>query len=157
MKLLTLLALCSTVVLFPTSVLAQNSLQKEMQMMRDGEKQTAFIEKVAQQAKDKDLLSILAEIDSSILKESGQENISEYFQKAIFPFFENYVKLHNYKQITNAVLPNGRSGLWHYTYITTTTEEMSPFRIAIIDTTEGPKILNISVGECIKGRHPICK
>jgi hypothetical protein len=75
----------------------------------------------------------------------------------VYPFFAPYTELARYDQITNATLPDGRSGLWHYTYINSAEEKMLPFRIAVIDTDDGPKILDIVVNECVKGRHPICK
>ena len=115
------IVLSSALILSSSVSFAQSSFGKEMQMMKDGEKQKAFIEKVAQQAKEKDTASILSEMEPSMLKAIGEARIVDSLQSTVFPFFSTYVKLHNYEQITNAGLPDGRSGLWHYTYITTTT------------------------------------
>lgn len=133
---------------------AQDNYKGELQMMSLGARQEAFIAKFAQQAKDKDLTAILKEIDPILLKENGERASAEWLQSQIFPFFEKFAKLHNYKQITNATLPDGRLGLWHYTYIMDTKGEILPFSIAIIETTEGSRILNVIVNKCIDGRHP---
>lgn len=136
---------------------AQSSMQNEMQKLNNGKQQKIFIEKFARQAKDKDTASILAEMDPTTVKSAGEANIVHALETKVFPFFAPYIKLSNYDQITNATLPDGRAGLWHYTYIASAEENMLPFRIAVIDTADGPKILDIVVNECVKGRHPICK
>lgn len=138
----------------PLEALAQSDLRKEMQMMNQGEKQEAFIAQFAQQAKDRDSAAILKEIDPGMLRENGEAPTLQWLQTTVFPFFENYSKLHNYKQITNATLPDGRAGLWHYTYIMDTNGKALPFSIAIIESTEGLRILNVIVNKCINGRHP---
>lgn len=138
----------------PVVAFAQGDIQKEMRMMNRGTAQEEFIGKFALQAKDKDSATILKEMDSLILKANGEEASSRWLQAEIFPFFDKFSKLHNYKQITNAVLPDGRSGFWHYTFIVDTDGKVRPFSIAIIESSEGPRILNIIVNQCVKGRHP---
>jgi len=143
--------------LFPLNSFAQNSFSNEMQKLNSGKKQKILIEQFAQQAKARDTASIMAEMDPSIIKSAGEVNIVQMLEKTVFPFFAPYIKLSNYDQMTNATLPDGRAGLWHYTYIASSEQNMLPFRIAVIDTADGPKILDIVVNECVKGRHPICK
>ena len=139
-----------------TVTYAQSALQNQLQKAADGKKQRVFIEKFAEQAKQKDTAAILAEMDASTIKSIGEVNIAHVLETKVFPFFSVYVKLHSYDQLTNATLPDGRAGLWHYTYISSATENMLPFRIAVIDTSDGPKILDVVVNECVKGRHPVC-
>jgi len=143
--------------LLPIVSFAQDSLSKEMQRLNNGKSQKTFIEQFAQQAKSRNTAAILAEMDPSIIKSAGQTNIVQILETKVFPFFSPYIKLSNYDQMTNATLPDGRSGFWHYTYIASAEESMLPFRIALIDTSDGLKILDIVVNECVKGRHPICK
>ncbi|PRC91793.1 hypothetical protein [Solimicrobium silvestre] len=157
MRKINLFTLMLSLLLFPIISSAQSSFENELKKVSNGKKQKLFIEKIAQQAKEKDTASILAEMDPSTLKAAGEANIVHELETKVFPFFAPYIKLNNYDQITNATLPDGRSGLWHYTYITSAEEKMLPFRIAVIDTGDGPKILDIVVNECVKGRHPICK
>ena len=85
--------------------------------MNQGEKQETFIAQFAQQAKDRDSAAILKEIDPLMLGENGEAPTLQWLQTTVFPFFAKYQKLHNYKQITNATLPDGRAGLMHYMYI----------------------------------------
>lgn len=145
------------IALFFTSLTcAQSSIQKEMQMMKDGEKQVSFIDSFAKKSKEKDFEGVYAMLDVASLNGANPSDVKAYLEKVVFPFFAEYEKLHNYKQITNATLPDGRSGLWHYTYIFTTSGKVLPFRIAVIDGADGPKTLAIEVNKCIQGRHPTC-
>lgn len=157
MKKINLLSVLFFLLLCPVFAMAQSSIEAQLHKVSDAKKQKVFIEKVAQQARDKDTAGILAELDSTTLKAAGEANIVHMLEASVFPFFAPYVELARYEQITNATLPDGRAGLWHYTYINSATEKMLPFRIAVIDTDDGPKILDIVVNECVKGRHPICK
>lgn len=156
-SLLTGAAGVSTLALFlPLHAAAQTSAGIEMRMATEGKKQTPFIEKFAQQAKDRDINAIVAELDPSTLKSAGEANIRQVLETKVLPFFANYTALSTYERITNATLPDGRAGLWHYTYIKSADNKQLPFRIAVLDTPDGPKVLDVVVNECVKGRHPIC-
>lgn len=153
MKQKILLSVAALVWQLPLAALAQ-APATEMRMMSQGAKQEAFIAQFAQQAKEKDVAAILKEMDASALKMSGEKAITQWLQTQLFPFFQNYSKLHSYTKITNTALPDGRAGLWHYSFIVDADGKISPFSIAVIDTTDGPRILNVTVNECIKDRHP---
>ena len=140
----------------PINAIAQSDMQNEMRMMLQAEKQEAFIAKFAQQAKDKDSAAIIKELEPSMLKDNGEAAATKWLESQVFPFFANYSKIHNYKNVTNAVLPDGRKGLMHYTFIVDSDGKVQPFVIALIDSPEGPKLLNVLVNQCIKGRHPTC-
>lgn len=135
---------------------AENDLAKEIQMMKEGENQEAFIQKLAELAKAKDAAAIIAMIDPAQLPPGSEAGVNEWLNKEVFPFFEHFSKMHNYKKITNAIMPDGRSGLWHYTFMVDDEEKVRPFRIALIATENGTKILSMIVNECVKGRHPFC-
>lgn len=143
-------------IVFSSPIWAQSSIQKEMQMMKEGENQASFIDSFSRKSKEKDLEGVYSMLDSASLNGANPNDVKSYLQNDVFPFFADYEKLHNYKQITNATLPDGRVGLWHYTYIITTSGKIFPFRIAVIDGAQGPKALHIEVNKCISGRHPTC-
>lgn len=103
--------------LFHLEGLAQSDFKKQVEMTNRGSEQEAFIGRFAQQAKDRNSAAILKEIEPMVLKESGEAPILQLLQSSVFPFFANYSKLHTYKTITNALLPDGRTGLMHYTYV----------------------------------------
>ena len=92
--------------------------------------------------------------DSKLIKDFGEEQLRKSLTNEVFPFFSHYDKLRNYEQITGASVDDGRVGLWHYTFIVDTEGKVLPFQIAIIDTENGPKVLSLLVGQCVKGRHP---
>lgn len=153
MKQKILLCIAALVWQLPLVALAQ-APATEMRMMSQGAKQEAFIAQFAQQAKEKDVAAILKEMDTSAFKALGEKAITQWLQTQLIPFFQNYSKLHTYTKITNTVLPDGRVGLWHYSFIVDTDGKILPFSIAVIDTPDGPRILNGTVNECIKDRHP---
>lgn len=156
MKIHLLVALSILACLQPGAASAQEDFKKEVRMMSRGEQQQAFIAKFAQQAKDKDVAAILQEVDAKMLKQTGEAEATRWLQDEILPFFASFAKLHNYEQITNAVLPDGRSGLMHYTYIVDANGKVRPFVIAVIDSDAGPRLLTVKVDQCVKGRHPFC-
>lgn len=133
---------------------AQTNFAEEMKMMKASEAQTIFIDNLAKMARDKNEEGIFDALDPALLNAQGKEQIREVIQKQLFPFFSLYEKLNNYTKNTKAQLQDGRVGLWHYTYIVDNTGKTFPFQVAIIDTDKGPKVANILVGQCVKGRHP---
>ena len=150
------LVFCLVLSLLPAWAGAESDLSTELRMMSASEKQVLVIERFALRARERDAQALIAMLDADLVKNTGDAALHQYLEQAVFPFFADYEKLHHYKQITNAVLPDGRSGLWHYTYIVTTAGKVLPFRIAILDTPDGPQVLNIIVNDCVKGRHPRC-
>lgn len=149
-------ALIFIAMLVSASAWGQIPMQKEMQMMKASENQASFIDRFSRKSKERDLDGVYAMLDSVSLSGGNPDDIKAYLQNIVFPFFADFEKLHNYKQITNATLPDGRVGLWHYTYIVTASGKILPFRIAVIDGDDGTKVLHIDVNKCIAGRHPSC-
>lgn len=133
------------------------SADTQMQMIASSQRQENFITRFVQQAKAKDTASIMQEIDPLVLQASGSETIDNWLQQQIFPFFAQYSKLHNFRNISIARLPDGRAGLWHYTYIIDSQGKAHPFRIALTDTPEGPRILSVVVNQCVPDRHMDCE
>lgn len=132
----------------------QSNIGAEIQMMKSAEKHGEFIDNFAKSARDKNEIAVLSALDPSVIKGANEAQVREVINKEIFPFFSQYEKLKNYEQITKAPSPDGRVGLWHYTYIVDTQGKTQPFQIAIIDTDSGLKVLSVLVGQCVKGRHP---
>jgi hypothetical protein len=156
MKKFLLLVITAFFAQLPLEGLAQSDFKKQMEMMNLGNKQEVFIAQFAQQAKDRDSAAIVKEIDPLVLKENGEATTLPWLESSVFPFFARYSKLHTYRNITNATLPDGRAGLWHYTYIIDTEGKVLPFAIAVIDSADGPRLLSVIVNECVKARHPTC-
>ena len=153
-----MLKLISVVFLFCLSeaVFAETDFAKGVEMMHEGEGQEIFIQKFAAAAKAKDSAGVIGMVDPSIIPPNKEDALNLWLNREIFPFFGKFSKIHNYKQITNAVMPDGKVGLWHYTYIVDDNEKVRPFRIAIINTENGPKMLDFIANECVKDRHPFC-
>ena len=137
-----------------SSAFAQSNLGTEMQMMKAGEKQGPFIDTFAKLAREQNEKAVMTLFDSKLIKDFGEEQLRKSLTNEVFPFFSHYDKLRNYEQITGASVDDGRVGLWHYTFIVDTEGKVLPFQIAIIDTENGPKVLSLLVGQCVKGRHP---
>lgn len=143
------------VVIFASGISsAESNLTKELQMMKSSEKHGDFIDSFAKMARDKKYKDVFAALDPDSIKGVSNEQLREAMNQVVFPFFAKYEKMNNYEQITNAQLQDGRTGLWHYTYIVDTDGDNQPFHIAIIDTKSGLKVLSVQVGQCVKGRHP---
>lgn len=143
-------------VLLTSSAMAQSAFQKEMQMMRDGERQVSFIEEFAKKSKEKDVEAVFSMLDTASLAGANASEVKVYLEKIVIPFFADFEKFYKYSEVRRAALPDGRSGLWHYKYIVTTSGKVLPFRIAVIDGSDGPKVLAIEVNKCIPNRHPTC-
>lgn len=141
----------------PLFAQAQNGAGTEMRMIASSQRQETFITRFVQQAKAADAAAITQEIDPLILQASGAECIDNWLQQQIFPFFAQYSKLHNFRNISIARLPDGRAGLWHYTYIIDSKGRAHPFRIALVDSPEGPRILSVVVNQCVPDRHMDCE
>ena len=135
--------------------LAETDFAKGHEMMQEGQDQEFFIQKFSEAAKAKDSSGIIAMIYPSSIP-PNKDFLSLLLNREIFPFFEKFSKIHNVKQITNAVMPDGKVGLWHYKYILDGNGKLHPFRIAIINTEDGPKVLDFIANECVKDRHPFC-
>lgn len=118
---------------------AENGLAKEIQMMKESENQEAFIRKLAELTKEKDAAAIISMIDPTQIPSGSVAGLNEWLNKEIFPFFERFSKVHNYKKVTNAIMPDGRSGLWHYTFIVDDAEKVHPFRIALLQMPRLPR------------------
>ena len=147
-----LLVIVCSVLTFASAVSFAQST--EMQMMQAAEKQKTFIENFAMLAKARNENGVFALLDSKLIRDVGEQQLRKKLNNDVFPFFSQYDKLNNYEQITKAQVGDGRVGLWHYTYIVDTKGKVSPFQIAVIDTDDGQKILSVTVGQCVKGRHP---
>jgi hypothetical protein len=140
----------------PFPAQAQSDIQSQVQKLSLAEKQEAFIAALANQAKGRDAEAILMEIDPAALKANGEAASRTWLQAEVFPFFAAFTKMHTYKSINGATLPDGRQGLWHYAYIIDANGKILPFSIALVETNEGIRIANLIVNNCVKGRHPIC-
>lgn len=84
------------------------------------------------------------------------ENVRKELTGKVVPFFSQYEKLHNVKQINPARDVLGHRGWSYYTYIVTKTNEVKPFAISVIEQNGKLVILNVDVANCMKGRHPFC-
>ena len=148
---LVLFMLCLSEVSF-----AETDFAKGVEMMQESEGHEIFIQKFAEVAKAKDSAGIIGMVDPTIIPTNKEDALNLWLNREIFPFFESFSKIHNVTQITNAVTLGGKVGLWHYTYIVDANEKVRPFRIAIINTENGPKMLDFIANECVKDRHPFC-
>ena len=126
-----------------------------MGLMKNSKSQEEFVELVAKTAKSKNKKDFITLIDPKQLPPSSQE-IDEFLDGKIFPFFDQFARIHNYQGVSRAVTADGRTGVWHYKYMVDTTGKLQPFQIAVVDTSEGPKILDLVPNKCTKNRHPTC-
>lgn len=137
-----------SLVMFFSISTAHADLAAEMKMLKSAKMHKPFIENFARLLRDKKEHDILAALDPASIDGVNPAQILEAFERKIFPYFEKYEK------ITKAKEPDGRIGLWHYTYIIDSKGNTIPFHIAIIDAGGELKVLNIAAGECVKDRHP---
>ena len=136
------------------TTLAHADITEEMRMMNSAENQGAFIEAFANLLHDRKEKDVIAALDPASIQGATEEQVLEALRKDVLPFFAQFQKMSNYENVTKAQAPDGRVGLWHYTYMTDTKGNDRPFQIAIVEARGELKVLGILVGKCVKGRHP---
>jgi hypothetical protein len=133
------------------------SVEQGLKMSRQSEDQSATIASFAQLAAKGDAEGMLAMVDPGMRKSQGDDAIRDAFKKAIIPFFADFQSVDGYEKVTHASLPDGRSGLFHYTYIVTRDGNKKPISIALITDADKVNVLSITVNQCVKDRHPVTK
>jgi len=78
------------------------------------------------------------------------------FNDRLFPFFKDYVKIHNAKTIGTSVFPDGSRGTTHYIYIITQSGEKKPLMVSLRKEGGRSVILDIAPNKCVPNRHPSC-
>lgn len=152
----TIIAFSLLVITLP--LFAKDDMSEGLAIIQKSSEQKDFVESVANLAKAKDVAAISLLIDEKQLSSDGTSDyINKWLNEKIFPFFENYERLHNYQGYSKAVLDDGRVGVWHYKYIVDANGKRHPFRIAVIRVGDEYQVLDIVVNECVKKRHPICE
>ena len=133
------------------------SMEEGLKMSRQSEDQSAAIASFAQLAAKGDADGMLSMVDPAMRKSQGDDAIRKSFKQAIIPFFADYQAVDGYEKVTHASLPDGRSGLFHYTYIVTRDGSKKPVSIALINDADKVNVLSITVNQCVKDRHPVTK
>jgi hypothetical protein len=133
------------------------SMQEGLKMARQGKDQSAAIASFAQLAAKGDADGMLSMVDPAMRKSQGDDAIRDAFIKAVIPFFADFQTVDGYEKVTHATLPDGRSGLFHYTYIVTRDGSRKPISIALITDADKVNVLSITVNQCVKDRHPVSK
>lgn len=142
-----------SVLLDPHSV-ARADMAEELRMMTAADDHEAVIAAFAASLRDNKDQDVLAALDPASIAGASSEQVMAVLKRDVFPFFAKFVKLNGYEGVTNAPMPDGRVGLWHYTFIEDSDGKTKPFRIAIVEASGTPKVAAVEVGKCVKRRHP---
>lgn len=133
------------------------SLSEGLRTMRQGETQEAAIALFAEHAAQGNIPALLNDMDPLARKAAGDEAIRQLLVGTVVPFFGGFQALDGYKNVNPAQFPDGRIGLIHYTYIVTKDGFRKPISIALINSGSAVYVVHVTVGECVKERHPITK
>jgi hypothetical protein len=119
----------------------------------DGDK--AAIQLFAERAAAADIQALIRSFDPAAQKAMGPAQMCEYLTQTVVPFFKDFSRVDTYETVAQAALPDGRVGTIHYTYIENTAGQKKPISIALIALGTGTGVVNVTVGECVKDRHPV--
>jgi hypothetical protein len=133
---------------------AQADGAEALRMMRAADDHEAVITAFAMNVRDNKDQGVLDALDPATIAGASSEQILGMLKEEVFPFFARFARLNGYEGVTKAPVPDGRVGLWHYTFIEDSDGKTKPFRIAIIESSGTLKVAAIEVGKCVKKRHP---
>lgn len=149
-------AMFAVAIIMFSQVSVSADLGDDIRVGFEGEKQVEFINKFAVASKNKDAESIYGMLAHETNTPEQRARADLWLNNEVYPFFARFVKIHNYNNIMAVSLPNGSDAIGHFTFIVLDNEKILPFSIAIISTTNGPKIYDFVPNQCIKGRHLFC-
>jgi hypothetical protein len=132
-------------------------MEEGLKMRQQADDQATAIASFAKLAAKGDVEGLLAMVDPAMRTAQGDATIRDVFKKAVIPFFADFASVDGYEKVTHASLPDGRSGLFHYTYIVTKDGSKKPVSIALINDGDQVHVLSITVNQCVKDRHPVSK
>ena len=137
------------------SPIRDTTLDEGLRMMQQGQDQEAAIALFAKHAAQGDIPALLNDMDPVARKAVGDEAIQQLLAGAVVPFFTNFQTLDGYKNVSPAQFPDGRTGLVHYMYIVTKDGTRKPMIIALINAGPSVYVVNVTVDQCVKERHPV--
>ncbi len=136
------------------NISADNAFSRYGQILGNSSNEGKMIEQFAEHAAAKEVDEAMALLTSAI---KGREAlVVQDFNSRLFPFFEDYVEIHNAKTIGTSVFPDGSRGTTHYIYIITKSGQKKPLMISFRKENGRTVILDIAPNKCVPGRHPSC-
>lgn len=130
-------------------------LQAALQTMKVADSDKAAIQFFAEKAAAADIQALLQTFDPAARKAVDPTQMHEYLVSTVVPFFKDFRQVDTYETIAQASLPDGRVGTVHYTYVENAAGQKKPFSIALIAEGGRIGIVNVTVGQCVKDRHPL--
>jgi len=129
---------------------------RDVALMRSPQDQSAFIAAFAEAARNGRIDALIAMMSPATRKAAGDEATRANLRNVIAPFFAHSIKLHSEDTVRRSTMPDGRMGVWHYTYAVDAAGKPSPFRIALIAEDGALHAGFVDVGKCIRDRHVFC-
>lgn len=128
-------------------------ISKEQAMSNSADAHTAFIEKVAALARERNATELLACFDDAT-RSAQEAAIVDKLNATVFKVFADTTRVAPYEGVTRAAAQDGREGLWHFGFVEDKKHKLRPFQLAIVDTSAGPRLLYFDAGKCVAERHP---
>jgi hypothetical protein len=139
----------------PTAQSQSSDLAASLRMQKQAESQQPTIAEFAQNAHSKNIDALVRFFSDGPLKATGEAALRSYLTTEIVPFFAELGKLDTYSHINGASFEDGTVGVIHYMYMVTQSGKMKPFVIALREENGKTMVMNVTVNQCVKGRHPV--
>ena len=130
-------------------------LHDALQTMKVADGDKAAIQSFAKKAAAADIPALVQTFDPAVRKTADPAQMREYLVTKVVPFFKDFRKVDTYEAIAPASFPDGRVGTVHYTYIEDNAGRKKPISIALIAEGGTVGVVNVTVGQCVKDRHPV--
>jgi hypothetical protein len=133
-----------------------NSFLNGVAALQQSEGQKSVITSFIQAANRADLETLTQMLSPAAITASGKDQTTKYLKEQVIPFFADYKALDSYESSNPATLSDGGHGIIHYMYIDTNGGKRKPFAIALQMVDGKAYIVNVTMGQCVPNRHPIC-
>jgi hypothetical protein len=141
----------------PTAQSQSSDFAASLRMQKQAESQQSTIAEFAQNAHNKNIDALVHSFSDGPLKATGETALRSYLTTEIVPFFSEFGKVDTYSHVNGASFEDGTVGVIHYLYVVTKSGQMKPFVIALRDESGKVMVMNVTVNQCVKGRHPVSK
>lgn len=102
-----------------------------------------------------DLAAVVGAFDELPVRANGAAAIEQFAAHEVLPFFLDVQRLSDEIRVTRATFEDGSEGLMAYTYGVTTRGEPRPFVIAWRAGGGPIRVVDVQLGRCVAGRHPV--
>ena len=128
----------------------QNSTPPTFEMPTQQEPFRRIADEFIAAAKAGDTAKAAQMISPAVASRTGREGIEHYLTSQVFPFFAQFKELASSVTVTQTA---GAPGFVFYMYMVSSTDELRPFVIFVIEESGAKVVANVLVDNFVEGRH----